>query len=165
MKSTTWILTVGAVMLASATSAQVDSTSPDLSQVMPVTEESSVTNDNVKRAVFTTGVIDREPVDELTSVPGDATRIWFFSEIVNLAGSTVTHRWIHGEETLAEVTFGIGGPRWRVYSSKILPPGRTGPWTVEIVDGDGNILHRSKLIHDDHPQEPAAIQDDAEQDG
>ena len=165
MKSIILILAAGAVMLCSAVLAQDDSTSVDTPPEASLTEDPSVTNDNVRRAVFTTNVVDREPVDELKSIPGDAGQFCFFSEIVNLTGESITHRWIHGGETVAEVTFNIGGPRWRVYSSKTLPPDLTGPWTVEIVDGDGHTLQRATLAHDDRPQEPAASEDQTIQDG
>jgi hypothetical protein len=165
MKSIMWILAVGAVMLSSTVLAQDNSTPPDARPVASLTEDSSVMNENVRRAVFTTSVVDREPVDELNSIPGDAGQICFFSEIVNLTGESITHRWIHGEETVAEVTFDIGGPRWRVYSSKVLSPDRTGPWTVEIVNGDGNTLQRATLAHNNRPQEPEASEDQTMQDG
>jgi hypothetical protein len=101
----------------------------------------------VRRAVFTTNVVDREPVDELKSLTTDANKIYFFTEIVDFAGGTITHRWVYGGETAAEVTFDIGGPRWRVYSSKNLTLDRAGTWTVEIVDGKGNTLDRAEFVY------------------
>ncbi|MDH3217781.1 MAG: hypothetical protein OEN01_16160, partial [Candidatus Krumholzibacteria bacterium] len=50
----------------------------------------------IKRAVFTSAVVDREPVDQLDSLNADTEKVFFFSEIVGMAGSTVTHRWIFG---------------------------------------------------------------------
>jgi hypothetical protein len=164
MKSIMWILAAGAVLLFSVVYAQEDSVSPDVPTGAPATESQSVANDNVRRAVFTTSVVDREPVDELVSIPSDADQICFFSEIVNLAGGLITHRWIHGGETMAEVTFDIGGPRWRVYSRKTLLPGQTGSWTVEVVDGGGNTLQRMMLDREDNPQEPAPVEDQPTED-
>lgn len=165
MKSIMWILATGAVMFSSAVLAQDESASPDTPPKVAVTQASSVVNDNVRRAVFTTNVVDREPVDELDSIPRDAANVCFFSEIVNLTGGSITHRWIHGGETMAEVTFDIGGPRWRVYSSKNLDPDRKDSWTVEIVDSVGSTLQRVTLGHDNRPQEPAVNEDQTTQDG
>lgn len=155
MKSIMWVFAAGAVMLSSPLLAQDESTSPDTPPEVRATKTASEAMENVRRAVFTTSVVEREPVDELNSIPHDAVGICFFSEIVNLTGGSITHRWIHGGETVAEVTFNIGGPRWRVYSRKTLPPNGTGTWTVEIVDGAGNILQRATLGYDDGQQGPA----------
>jgi hypothetical protein len=103
--------------------------------------------EHVKRAVFTHGISDREPVNAIDSLPTDSTRVYFFTEIVDLAGSSVTHRWNLDGETMAEVPFEIGGPRWRVYSSKKLIPEWAGVWTVEIVDAQGTVLGEERLVY------------------
>lgn len=101
----------------------------------------------IKRAVFTTGIEDREPVDQVDSLATDVDKIFFFTEIAAMEGSSVTHRWIHDGETLAEVTFNVGGPRWRVWSSKNLIPTWVGDWTVECVDSTGNQLSEASFVY------------------
>lgn len=96
----------------------------------------------VARAAFTTGIAEREPVDEISKLTSDQDRIYFFTELVGLAGASVTHRWLFGGEVMAEVPFGVNGPRWRVYSSKQLLAGWTGTWTVSVVDDEGRELVR-----------------------
>ena len=91
-------------------------------------------------AQFTTGIEEREPIDQVTFVRNDVRRIYFFSDLRDLQGSTVTHRWVHDGQTMAEVPFEVRGPRWRVWSSKQLQPGWLGDWTVEIVTGDGEVV-------------------------
>jgi hypothetical protein len=91
-------------------------------------------------AQFTTAVEDREPVDQVSFVPNDVRQIFFFSDLRGLKGQTVTHRWIHDGEIQAEVAFEVRGPRWRVWSSKELPPELLGDWTVEIVVGSGEVI-------------------------
>jgi hypothetical protein len=39
---------------------------------------------------------------------------------------------------MGEVKFNVGGPRWRIWSSKTLLPQWTGEWRVSIIDGSGN---------------------------
>lgn len=171
MKSIMCILAAGVMMLGTAVLAQDDSTPPtpppdtQAAEVAETTEAPAPASDNVKRSVFTTSVVDREPVDELSAIPVDASKICFFTEIVNLTGTSITHRWINGGETMAEVTFDIGGPRWRVYSIKTLPPDRTGPWTVEIVDDAGNMLQRAEVAHNSQPEAPAPVEEQTTQDG
>ena len=98
---------------------------------------SPVPDAKVARAVFTSGIENREPVDELANVSADLSEVYFFTDLRGLEGRTVTHRWELEGETVAEVSFQIGGPRWRVYSKKSLGPGLKGDWTVVVVDESG----------------------------
>lgn len=91
----------------------------------------------VARAQFTSGIENREPVDELQSIGLDSREVVFFTELRDLEGRAVAHRWIHEGETQAVVDFDVGGPRWRVWSSKDLIPQMQGQWTVEVVDDTG----------------------------
>ncbi|MEE9270736.1 MAG: DUF2914 domain-containing protein [Candidatus Krumholzibacteria bacterium] len=102
---------------------------------------------SLKRAVFTSGVIDREPVDEIDSLATDSTRVFFFTEIMGMEGRTVTHRWMYGGENKAEVPFAVGGPRWRVHSSKNLVPEWTGKWTVDVLDDAGNMMGQEGFVY------------------
>lgn len=94
----------------------------------------------VARATFTSEVVDREPVDTIDRLSTDHVQILFFTELRGLRGQTVTHRWEHGGEVLAEVPFEVGGDRWRVFSSKKLLPGWVGEWSVAVLDSEGRVL-------------------------
>lgn len=94
----------------------------------------------VARAQFTTAIEAREPVDKVTILSNDVNKVYFFSELRNLQGQSVTHRWLLGGKVMAEVNFNVGGPRWRVNSSKTLLPGWIGDWTVTVVDNSGIVL-------------------------
>lgn len=91
----------------------------------------------VARAQFTSGIDGREPVDDLQSIGADTREIVFFTELRGLEGRAVAHRWVHDGETQAAVDFDVGGPRWRVWSTKSLIPEMQGEWTVEVVDDTG----------------------------
>lgn len=99
----------------------------------------------VARAQFTSNVQDREPVDEVNRVTATTDKVYFFTELRGFGGQTVTHRWRHKGEVIAEVPFDVGGPRWRVWSSKNLMPDWAGTWTVEVVDGLGNVVRTATL--------------------
>jgi len=94
----------------------------------------------VARAQFTTAIEAREPVDKVTILSNDINKVYFFSELRNLQGQAVTHRWTLAGKVMAEVTFNVGGPRWRVNSSKALLPGWVGDWTVAVVDEAGAVV-------------------------
>ncbi len=102
--------------------------------------DEGTTNAGVARAQFTTNVVDREPVDDITDLTNDADKILFFSDIRGMTDQVVIHRWEYNGNVMAEVSFDIGGPRWRVYSSKNLLPSQTGEWKVSVVDGADNVI-------------------------
>ncbi|RMG27703.1 MAG: DUF2914 domain-containing protein [Gammaproteobacteria bacterium] len=90
----------------------------------------------VARATFTHGIRDREPIDRVVTLDNRARSLYYFTELRNLQGHTVVHRWRYHGQVLAEVPFHVGGPRWRVYSRKTLLPHQLGRWAVEVVDQD-----------------------------
>jgi len=94
----------------------------------------------VARAAFATAIEDREPVDKVEKLPADHQKIYFFTELRDMAGQTVTHRWEHDGQVQAEVKFNVKGPRWRVWSSKNLPTDATGEWKVSVVNGNGEVI-------------------------
>lgn len=100
---------------------------------------------HASRLSFTTAINDREPVDTLSSLSNDHRQVYFFSELRGLNGQSVTHRWQHNGQVMAEVKFQVGADRWRVWSSKQLLPQWTGQWQVSVIDGAGNQLGEATL--------------------
>lgn len=100
-------------------------------------------------AQFTTAVENREPIDQVTFVPNDVRKLYFFSDLRGLNGRTITHRWLYQGRTMAEVEFVVGGPRWRVWSSKDMLEGWLGDWTVEIVTDDGEVIAAETFTYSD----------------
>ncbi|MGH0033961.1 MAG: DUF2914 domain-containing protein [Myxococcota bacterium] len=101
--------------------------------------------ESVTRALFTAEVVDREPGDALSHVPADIGAVFFFTELTDLAGHTVVHRWEWNGQLMAEVSFEVRGPRWRVWSTKRLLPEWLGDWQVTVVDGGGAVLATRSL--------------------
>lgn len=94
-------------------------------------------SENVAEALFTTGIEDRQPVDQVLVLTNDIQKVYFYSDIRKLSGQTILHRWEYEGNLVSEKKFDVGGPRWRVYSQKILNPKMTGIWSVTIQDGNG----------------------------
>jgi hypothetical protein len=105
--------------------------------------ESPVPGASVHRAQFTTGIHEREPIDQVVRLDNSTSNIYFFSELRGLEGRTVSHRWEYGGRVISEVPFEVGGSRWRVYSKKTLDSEMLGRWTVIVVDQSGWPLHAS----------------------
>jgi hypothetical protein len=95
----------------------------------------------IRRALFTTGINDREPVGIVDSIDSTSDNsISFFTEITNMSGQTVTHQWTHLDKIMFEKTFEVKAERWRVWTSKTLIPNWTGTWTVNVLDADSELL-------------------------
>ena len=95
----------------------------------------------IPRALFTTGIDNREPVDIVDSIDSSSSNsITFYSEITNMSGQTVTHQWTHLDKVMFEKTFEVKAERWRVWTSKTLIPNWTGTWTVNVLDADRELL-------------------------
>lgn len=74
------------------------------------------------RAIFTTSIQNKEPVNNLNSVAVNSQQVSFFTELVNLNGKVVTHRWsVHGEVVYTK-DFRVGANRWRVWTTKTITP-------------------------------------------
>lgn len=95
---------------------------------------------NISQAVFATSVVDRQPVEIITEADDSLGKIYFFTNVRQLSGDRITHRWIYQDKTKAEISFDIKGDRWRVWSSKNIWHTWTGKWTVEVVDQLGKVL-------------------------
>ena len=103
--------------------------------------------DEVSRSVFALDIADREPVDITEQADTYIDKLYFFTELNELAGETVTHRWNYAEEVMAEVSFEVGSDRWRVWSSKNMVPGWSGSWQVDVVSESGEMLRSQTLLY------------------
>ncbi len=119
-------------------------------------DEASWADGIVVRADFTSGVIDREPIDSLTEVTNDRRTIAFFTELRNMSGESISHRWEYNGKVMADVPFQVGGPRWRLWSTKDMHEFRLGEWTVSVVAADGSVLETKSFRYAGPEPEPAA---------
>ena len=100
---------------------------------------------SVSRSTFTSAVVKREPIDRVTTVDSKRPFVYFFTELKGMAGQTVTHRWEHNGEIVAENEFKVGAPKWRVWSARVLPPHRPGQWTVSVINAADEVVHSRHL--------------------
>ncbi len=54
--------------------------------------------------------------------------------------TVIYHRWLHRERPSAKIKLTLKPPRWSAYSSIQFRVEDIGPWRVEIVDSQGNVL-------------------------
>ena len=100
-------------------------------------QDSCTANDGkIARAMFTTDVLDREPIDRVLIIENDKSQIHFFTDLRHFQGQTVNHRWEYEGQVVMTKSFEVKGPRWRVFSTRSLESNETGRWTVVITDKD-----------------------------
>jgi hypothetical protein len=146
-----------AVLAFVATAHAEDATKGDATPMKSETTEAAAApteapaTGTVTRAAITSAVENREPIDKVTRVTTEVEKIFYFTELRGMEGQTVTHRWEHNGEVMAEVPFEVSGPRWRVYSSKNLAPNLTGEWKVSVLDTNGNPLTSDTFAYNEAP--------------
>ncbi|QWV04644.1 DUF2914 domain-containing protein [Pseudoalteromonas shioyasakiensis] len=107
-----------------------------------------IDTDKVSRAVLTTDVVDREPVNVLKNdvkLAQISNSLSFFSELRNMQGQTVRHQWYYQGQQLASIELAVSSPRFRTYSTKNIMPEQLGDWRVEVIDADGNLLAQKEF--------------------
>ena len=100
---------------------------------------------NISKAEFAKKIIDREPINIVGEFDNSLGKIYFFTNIRNLQGTRITHRWIYNNKVMADVVFDIKGPRWRVWSSKNLWHTWTGKWIVEVLSSESEVIYEKEF--------------------
>jgi hypothetical protein len=134
---------------AGAPAAAEEPVAPAEEPQAPAEEPQAAPVGRLERGGFTTAVVDREPQDSLDTLSNRSREVFYFSEIREAPGETITHRWEWGGKLMAEVSFDVGGPRWRVHSSKRLDPNWLGEWTVTVLDSAGRVLSSESFTYTD----------------
>lgn len=109
----------------------------------------------VSRALFTTAVVDREPVDRVLVLDGSIDQVYFFTELRYMDGQIVRHRWEYQGKTVYTKIFKVKGPRWRVYSSHKIKPEQLGKWTAVVTTNKGWPLKASIFEYVSQPESGA----------
>jgi hypothetical protein len=118
--------------------APVSPSSPDTTAPKP-----PAMNLRVDEMVFARGYdrLRKAPLDTGSVFPADVGQVICFTRITGATLPTqVTHVWRLQDRTLAEVDLVVGSANWRTYSSKLILPSWTGPWTVDVLDESGTVL-------------------------
>ena len=106
----------------------------------------------VERASFTTAIKNREPLNKVTMLRNNQQKIYYFTELKNMTGKTVRHRWKYKGKVMAEIRFKVKGPRWRVYSRKWLERHRVGTWSASVISESGRTLSTSTFSYTRAPR-------------
>ncbi len=103
----------------------------------------------VIRALLTTGVESKEPLDVIGSPvivnKNKATGIFYFTEIIDMKGENLYHRWLWNDKLIYNREINILGNRWRAATSKKIPYSKAGNWSVRLVNNKGIVLNEIKF--------------------
>lgn len=110
--------------------------------------DSTQATPTVARALLAANIAEREPVAVIdTSSPLQLqapTALFYFTELRDLNGKRVTHRWYHNGTLVKERTIEVGAIRWRTWSRHVLDELSGGDWKVQLVDSQGAVLAESR---------------------
>ena len=104
-----------------------------------------LSNKNIVRAVLAKGIYDKEPVGDLV-LPlvlnkVEASRVYYFTEIINMKGQYLYHQWLRNDQEVYKRKISILGNRWRASTNKLIVYSKVGNWTVRLVNKQGVILN------------------------
>ena len=111
----------------------------------PATPATMATKGTLVRAVFAKQIVKREPVDEVTALSSDMQGVYFFTELEDMAGHTVKHRWEYDGQHVGYTEFKVTASHWRAWSYRKTPPGGTGTWKVKVLNNVGEVIGEKTL--------------------
>lgn len=109
-----------------------------------LTESKATVRGGGNRVAFTTRIANREPTNNLSVVDHSVQQLLFFTELKNLTGQKVRHRWVYNDKIVYEKAFNVGAARWRVWTQKTITTYR-GTLTVEILNGAGTVIQTQSI--------------------
>ena len=100
---------------------------------------------NISRAFLARGLKEKEP-DGIIESPvvvnnKSMTKIYYFTEILNMEGEVLYHYWMWDGKIEFEKELKIWGNRWRASTLKMIPFSKTGQWQARVVNEEGDILN------------------------
>lgn len=100
----------------------------------------------VKTALLTTNIKNKQAVDTLADVvPKQIRKLYFFTEIENAQNRTLYHRWIFKNREMALIPLSINSNLYRTWSSKQMTSAWQGAWSVEILNGNKEVIYRQSF--------------------
>ena len=95
---------------------------------------------SVANATFTSDIADGAPVDFREAFDTRTRIVYYYAELLDLHGQTVTHRWKREGKVMQEVPIRVQRQRQPAWSKSVMQPEWTGAWTVEVVNGRGEVI-------------------------
>jgi hypothetical protein len=124
----------------SAAQSVGDEIDPSNPKIAPVT----MSSDNLLRAVLTTGIKNREPLNNapyiMSVADGELLKVFFFTELKGLRKQPVFFEWFLNDKRVARVEVRPRLATSSNYSSKFIDQHMRGKWRVVTLKQDGELL-------------------------
>lgn len=105
---------------------------------------------DINRAIFSHTLKNKEPnsiiKDTVLLDKGGLSRVYFFTDVKDRAGDTLTHTWYRNGKKIVKVRTPIGSDTWRCSSSKYLDKTMQGDWEVKITDKKGELVASGSFV-------------------
>ena len=105
------------------------------------------TQGSVANATFTANVADGAPVDFRQQFTNSTPVVYYYGELLDLAGQTVKMRWSLEGKTMQETSVVVTRARQPSWSMMKMQPQWTGNWTVEVLNGEGKVIDRRNFAY------------------
>jgi cytoskeletal protein RodZ len=106
-------------------------------------------SDHIIRAQLSTGLEEKEPIDEIPNVltmnSDGLIRIYLFTEIQGMEGQLHFHDWYLEDERVARVEIRPSVDPMRASSAKYIDRHMVGDWRVEVVTEEGELLAKGEF--------------------
>lgn len=97
---------------------------------------------SVVNGTFTANIADGAPVDFRQQFTNTAPVVYYYGELLDLAGQTVKMRWSLEGKPMQETQVEVKNARQPSWSMMKMQPQWTGNWMVEVVNGKGQVINR-----------------------
>jgi hypothetical protein len=101
----------------------------------------------IVQSAFAISIKNHQPVNVVQQLNNNISKIYFFTDMRNFQGQTLTHQWSLNGWVAQSIPFEVKGNRWRVSSNKSLKPRSKGTWTVKVLDEQGKIIKQASVSY------------------
>jgi glucan-binding YG repeat protein len=103
--------------------------------------KASRSNLKVARSAICPEVVNHEPKSSATRYEKGDQRLCCFSKITGAQDTTqIQHKWYHKDNLIGMAILAIKSSNFRTYSARNIKADQDGPWKVEIVDPNSEIV-------------------------
>ena len=111
----------------------------------PIKEHINTKVNNVRRALLTYGINNKEPVGGVAGTvnvsKAKPVLVYYYTELRGMNDRKVYHEWLQNGAIVSRQEMIISADRWRTSSHKLLTDNTKGNWAVRLVDENGQLLN------------------------
>jgi hypothetical protein len=102
---------------------------------------------SVVNATFTSSIVNGAPTDFPQQFSTSTSAVYYYGELLDLAGQTVTLRWSLEGKRMQDVPVVVTSARQPAWTMMKMQPQWTGNWTVEVLNGKGQVIGQRNFAY------------------